>query len=171
MAEVGKALDSAAASNKPTCVEEEQKTADDTPSTPTTAAAAIAATTSPATPAAAVASIDPALDSDSKTENEASSCARNAKLEELFRSELELYTSGSQVDASPCHAAFEGVFSNPKIQDMDQEPRNDLMLMLMNCVEGETRQPRRRGAEFCFNLEFVVESACLAAPVPATSKK
>ena len=131
MAEVAKALDrSAAASANQTCVQEEQKTAGDVPS----------ASTTPATPTATtVASTNTALDSDSKTEDEAASSARNAELQKTFRAELELYTSGDQVDATRCYTALEAVFKNPEIGDMDQGPRNDLMLMLMNCVEGETR--------------------------------
>lgn len=143
MIEVAKALDNRTTSNKPTCVDEAEKAGDGTLVTATTATATNTATTtanSPATGTAAVASFDTALDNDGKSENEAASSARNnAKLQESFRVELELYRSGDQVDASPCYTAFGAVFSNPEIREMDQEPRTSLMRMLMNCIEGETR--------------------------------
>lgn len=142
MVEAAKALDSAAASTSPTSVKEEEKAGDDDPVTSTTAATTVTAVTtttitSPATAAATVASIGTAIDNDSNTETEADSSPRNSKLLESFRAELELYASGDQVDVAPCYSAFEGVFRNPEVREMEQETRNDLMLMLMNSVEGE----------------------------------
>lgn len=142
MVEAGKALDSSAdVSSTPTGVDEEEKRGDGVPATPTTVTGTVAAatttTTSPsATPAAPIASVDTALDSGSKTGNVAVSSDRNAKLRESLRSELELYASGSQVDASPCYVAFEAIFSKPGLRV------HKFMCMLMNCIEGETRRPR-----------------------------
>lgn len=119
MTEAGKALGSTIASTKPASAIEAEKTGDGTPAT------------SPAAGDGAVASLD--------TVDEADSLARNTPLLESFRAELELYTSGDQVDVSPCYAAFEAVFRNPEVREMAQDARNSLMLMLMNSVEGETR--------------------------------
>eukprot|EP00903_Cladosiphon_okamuranus_P020276 g18607.t1 len=140
MAEVGKALNIATAGNISPGVKGEQKAAGDSPSTPTAVAAAVAAATSPVTPAAGVASIDNAVDSAGKIENGAASSARNTELQEAFRTEFEFYTSGNQVDASPCYMAFEAVFRNPEVRDMDQESRDNLMHMLMNSVEDSERR-------------------------------
>lgn len=131
MVGAGKALDSADASRNPTGVDEEDKTDDGSPATSTT--------TSPATPAAATASIDTSLEIDSRTGDAADTSIRNARLQESFRTELELYASGNQVDVCPCYASFEAVFRNPEVREMDQGSRNSLMLMLMSSIEGETR--------------------------------
>eukprot|EP00903_Cladosiphon_okamuranus_P020275 g18606.t2 len=143
MVEAAKALDNATGSNKPTCVDEAEKTRDGTLVTPTSAAATNMVATiaaSPTTGAAAVASIDTTVNSNGKTENKIASSARNAKLQESLRAELELYMSGDQVDASPCYLAFEAVFSNPETPKKDQESRNSLMRMLMNCIEDSERR-------------------------------
>lgn len=121
-------------------VDAEQKTGDGAPATCTTpaataaiaAATATTATISPATAASAVASIDPALNNDSKADNAADfSPSTAAQLRESFRAELELYASGNRVDASPCYMAFEDALGKLGAQMH--------VRMLLNCIEGETR--------------------------------
>lgn len=138
MKEVDKALGSADSNSAPTSADEEDNAADGTPAASTTPAAAVAITTpitassTSTTSPAAVASVDTALENSTKTENESNPSFVNAKLRESFVAELDLYTSGNQVDASPCYAAFESIFRTPGVRTR--------MRMLMNCIEGETRQ-------------------------------
>ena len=158
MAEVDKALDDAVSSDTPTGAEETQMTGGGTPATPTTAALteatntttapAIITATAPAiitaAAAAVVASTDAAVDNDDNTEHGAasSSSASSAKLRESLRAELELYTSGVQVNASPCYTALEAVFGKRGVQSR--------VNMLMNCIEGKLTQARRCRAGLLF---------------------
>ena len=142
MAEAGKTRDRAIASTAPASVDEAERTGDGPPATSTTGApafstttaAAAAAGTSPATTGCTVPSIDTAVDEDRKTVDGANSSARSAELLDSFLAELELYTSGDQVDASPCYTAFENVFGKPGVRTR--------MRMLINCIEGERRDSR-----------------------------
>lgn len=106
----------------------------DSTSTAAPAATATAATT--AATSATVASIDTGNGNGNGDDVMASSI-RNAEIKEAFRAALARYTSGDDVDASPCYVALERAFSKPEVSEMDQSIRDDLMQLLMTCVEGE----------------------------------
>lgn len=109
-----------------------------------TATAATAATA--AADSATAASIDAGNDSgnnNNKSATASSSITRqSAEIKEAFRAALARYTSGDEIDASPCYLALEEAFSIPPrvLSEMDQKVRDSLMLQVMNCVEGETKQ-------------------------------
>lgn len=102
--------------------------------------AAAATATSAAAPAVAasgaIASIDTSNESDSKP---MASSTQRAEIKEAFRAALGRYVSGEEIDGSPCYVALERAFAKPKVSEMDQSARDSLMLLLMNCVEGEAK--------------------------------
>lgn len=81
----------------------------------------------------------PSVDStnDDRNKETSPSFVRHTKRKEAFLVALKRYISGEEVDVTPCYLALERVFSQPEIGAMTQEVRNDLMLRLMNCIEGE----------------------------------
>ncbi len=94
--------------------------------------------TDTAAAAAAAAAATAAGDSNSSVVAErAVLSAESAALRESFRVELELYSSGNEIDVSPCYDALEAVLKNPKITEAEQVERDALLEKLLNCIEGE----------------------------------
>lgn len=103
-----------------------------------------------ATTAAAITTENNSADIKSSTNNGDNSVAPstcNAQRMESFRASLERYISGHEIDPSPCYIALEAAIANPGIGQAAQESRDELMVLLMNCVEGET---------VCVNTHFIV---------------
>ncbi|CAM9241987.1 unnamed protein product, partial [Hapterophycus canaliculatus] len=118
------------------------------------------ATPAASTPSTGFASID-AVNHDDKQQAPPSG-VQTTRLKKALLVALERYTSGEEIDTSPCYLALEQVFGEPDIGAMSQEVRDDLMLLMMNCVEADSERRASLHVRFIRSNPTVVTRCCKA---------
>ncbi|CAM9340791.1 unnamed protein product [Scytosiphon promiscuus] len=97
-----------------------------------------------------------------KNETPLPSCGQKAKLKEAFLVALDRYTSGEEIDVTPCYLALERMFSKPGLGAMTQEVRDDLVVLLMSCVEADSERRASLHIRFIRSNPMVVTLCCNA---------
>ncbi|CAM9779774.1 unnamed protein product [Ectocarpus fasciculatus] len=116
-----------------------------------------------ATTAAAITTEDSPADVKSSTyggDNTVASSTCNAQRLESFRVSLERYISGHEIDPSPCYIALEAAIANPRIGQAAQESRDELMVLLMNCVEADSERRASLHIRFIRSNPTVTTQCC-----------
>ncbi|CAM9511718.1 unnamed protein product [Ectocarpus sp. 4 AP-2014] len=92
-------------------------------------------------------------------DSSAASSTCNAQRMEIFRARLERYISGHEIDPSLCYIALEAAIANPGIGQAAQESRDELMVLLMSCIEDSERRANLH-IRFIRSNPMVVTQCC-----------